>query len=169
MYKKYTSASWLTIAVVAVVIAFSGCQSEEQGEHAAPTRPRSSVAAAPSMPVPPPRSAKPTRSPTPLPTASPSRSASLPIETVPPTPAPSVGNIRTFVGIAYEGPEPGCVGLRVGAVSYELTGPSVGTLLPGDLGRPLGRVRVVGRFAPPSLASHCMIGRIFEVTTLTKL
>ena len=110
-------------------------------------------------------------------TAAPTRSsastgspASLPSAIPTPSSAPtSPAASQTLIGTAYQGAEPGCIGLRVGATSYELTGNPVTTLPHDGYGQTLGRVRVTGHLAPPTLASHCMMGRIFDVDTLTKL
>lgn len=92
-----------------------------------------------------------------------------PLPTPAPSSPPSSGGGQTFIGTAYQGAEPGCVGLRVGNTSYELTGKPVSRLPQRGYGQTLGRVRVVGHFARPTLVSHCMMGRIVVVDTLTKL
>lgn len=169
----------LMLAGLLLIVLASACQSTPRRHAALPVSAPDSTGA-PSTATPTHGSSSPTGKPThatsvaratPTHRGSPSRAGSAtPSET--PTrgngPVPG-GTSETLIGTAYQGAEPSCIGLRVGTTSYELTGNAVANLPHDSYGQALGRFRVVGHLAPPTLASHCMMGRIFDVDTLSKV
>jgi hypothetical protein len=158
MTTRSTHAHPVMLAVAVLASAAVACGSATRGEGAA----SSSVvpsSAAPSAPTT--SAAGGSTSP------GPSLSA-----TFPPTPtSTSATATRTLTGTAFRAAEPVCIGLRTGGMTYELTGAAALRLASGGggYGQQLGRIRVLGHLAPATTASHCMMGPIFVVSTLTRL